>query len=134
MLLAEDHAATAAQLQTLLQTAFDVVAVVADGATLVSAAERFAPDAVVTDISMPVLDGIDAAVLILQKHPGTRLVLVTVHDELILVDRGVAAGALGYVLKETAGDELVPAVEAALKGQLYISHALRRRAVEGKPE
>lgn len=125
MLLADDHRETAEQLRALLEPTFDVVAVVEDGRALVSAAARLAPDVIVADISMPDLDGIAAAVLIRRSDPEARIVLVTVHAELILVERGLAAGALGYVLKDAAGDDLVAAVHAALGGERYVSRALR---------
>ncbi len=124
MLLADDHADTAEQLRRLLQPHFDVVALVEDGRALVSAAAQLSPDVIVADLSMPSLDGIDAATLIRRRDPNARIVLVTVHDEHILVERGLAAGALGYVLKDSAGDELVPAVHAALDGHRYVSRAL----------
>ena len=127
MLLADDHAATAGELQRLLQPHFEVVALVEDGRALVSAAAEFSPDVIVADISMPILDGIDAVALILRGDPAARIVLVTVHDEPMLVDRGLAAGALGYVLKDSAGDELVPAIRAALAGRRYVSQALCHR-------
>ena len=124
VLLADDHAQTAELLRTLLATEFDVVALVEDGRTLINAAARFSPDAIVADISMPVLDGIEAAALICRRDPDARIVLVTVNAERILVERGLAAGALGYVLKDSAGDELVAAVHAALRGERYVSGVL----------
>ena len=124
VLLADDHAKTAEQLRALLEPDFDVVAVVQDGDALVSAAGRLSPDVIVADISMPNLDGIDAAILIRQSDPQARIVFVTVHSEPILVQRGLAAGALGYVLKDAAGDELVPAVHAALRGERFVSRGL----------
>jgi DNA-binding NarL/FixJ family response regulator len=77
------------------------------GGALVSAAARLMPDVIVADISMPVLDGMEASALIRRSDSEARIVLVTVHSEPILVERGLAAGALGYVLKDTAGDDLV---------------------------
>ena len=124
VLLADDHPETAEQLRKLLQPHFDVVALVEDGRALVGAAARLSPDVIVTDISMPILDGIDAAALIRRHDPEARIVFVTVHTEPILVERGLAAGALGYVLKDAAGDELVAAVHAALDGRQYISREL----------
>ena len=124
MLLAEDHKGTAEQLRDLLQPHFEVVALVEDGRALVSAVERLLPDVIVADISMPMLDGIEAAVLIRRRDPEARIVLVTVHEERILVTRGLASGALGYVLKDSAGDELVPAIHAALIGERFVSRAL----------
>lgn len=124
VLLADDHTQTGELLRMLLGTEFDVIALVADGRALVSAAAQFSPDAIVADISMPILDGIEAAALIRRRDPDARIVLVTVHAERILVERGLAAGALGYVLKDAAGDELVAAVHAALGGERYVSCAL----------
>jgi DNA-binding NarL/FixJ family response regulator len=125
VLLADDHTETAAQLRKLLESDFEVVALVEDGQALVSAAARLNPDVIVTDISMPDLDGIDAAALIRRRDPEALIIFVTVHSEPILVERALAAGALGYVLKDTAGDELVAAVHAVLGGKRFIGSALR---------
>jgi len=127
VLLAEDHAETAARLRKLLGVAFDVVAWVEDGRALVDATERLSPDAIVADIDMPGVDGIEATTLIRHRDPDARIVLVTVHGESMLVEAGLAAGALGYVLKDTAGDELVAAVRAALGGHQYVSRELGER-------
>jgi DNA-binding NarL/FixJ family response regulator len=123
VLLAEDHQAAAEQLRSVLEVEFEVVAVVSDGAALVEAAQALQPDAIVSDISMPVLDGIAAATRILQRNPDARIVFVTVHGEAAIVQRGLAAGALGYVSKQTAGEDLVPAVHAALRGTRRASPA-----------
>ena len=124
VLLAEDHAETAARLRKLLGVDFDVIATVEDGRALVDASERLSPDVIVTDIAMQGVDGIEATALIRRKDPDARIVLVTVHSDSMLVEAGLAAGALGYVLKDTAGDELVPAVRAALAGRQYLSREL----------
>jgi DNA-binding NarL/FixJ family response regulator len=73
---------------------------------------------------MPGVDGIEAVTLIRRHNPNARIVLVTVHAELMLVEAGLAAGALGYILKDAAGDELIPAVRAALSGDQYVSHEI----------
>ena len=119
MLLAEDQAANQMLLRALLETDFDVIGTVQDGQALVDAAARLCPDVVVTDIGMPVLDGIAAAATILRANPLVRVVFVTVHADPILVKRGWAVGGLGYVPKLTAGDELVPAVWAAVRGERW---------------
>jgi DNA-binding NarL/FixJ family response regulator len=124
VLLAEDHAETAERLRKLLRVEFDVIAWVEDGRALVDATERLTPDVIVADIAMPGVDGIAATTLIRHHDPNARIVLVTVHAEPMLVEAGLAAGALGYVLKDTAGDELVPAVHAALGGRQYVSREL----------
>lgn len=110
----------AAELRNLLEPEFDVVATVADGYALLRAADDARADVIVTDIAMPGLDGINAIGRLCARHPGTRVVLVTVHDDPELAERGYEAGALAYVLKHRAGNELVPAVRAALRGEPYV--------------
>ena len=119
IVLADDQAATRALLERLLQTQFDVVATVCDGRALVEAVARTSPDAIVTDIAMPLLDGIDAAREILGRNPSARVVFVTVHTDPLLFRRGLAIGGLGCVPKVSAGLELVPAVWAALRGERW---------------
>jgi DNA-binding NarL/FixJ family response regulator len=125
VLLAEDHRAAAEQLRCVLDREFEVVAIVTDGAALVEAAQSLHPDAIVTDIAMVVLDGITATTRILQQNPDARIVLVTVHSEPAIVRQGLAAGALGYVLKQAADDDLIAAVHAALQGQRQVSLGAR---------
>ena len=124
LLLADDHRETAALLRDLLEPEFDVIAQVEDGLALVSAAERLVPDVIVSDITMPGLDGISAAAAILRQNPAARVVFVTVHGDPILVERGFEAGALGYVLKRAAAEELVLAVHSALRGERHVSQVL----------
>jgi DNA-binding NarL/FixJ family response regulator len=121
LVLADDHNGTADLLRGLLQPEFDVIAQVQDGLALVSAVDRLSPDVIVSDISMPGLDGISAATAILRRNPAARIVFVTVHNDPILLERGLETGALGYVVKSTAGEELLPAVRSALRGERHIS-------------
>jgi DNA-binding NarL/FixJ family response regulator len=121
ILLAEDHPASADLLRALLQSEFDVVASVGDGRALLTAAAALAPDVIVTDIGMPVVDGLEAAREILRRSPDARVVFVTVDSNPEVVQRGMAMGALGYVLKGAAGEELVAAVQSALRGTRYVS-------------
>jgi len=123
--LADDHAGVAEELQRLLDPEFDVVAIVADGDALLRAADDFRPDLIVTDIVMPGLDGIAATAALLARRSGTRVVLITVHDDPDLAERGYAAGALAYVLKHTAGRELGPALRAAMRDERYVSPSIR---------
>ena len=124
-MLADDHAGVAEELQRLLDPEFDVVAIVADGDALLRAADDFRPDLIVTDIVMPGLDGIAATAALLARRSGTRVVLITVHDDPDLAERGYAAGALAYVLKHTAGRELGPALRAAMRDERYVSPSIR---------
>jgi DNA-binding NarL/FixJ family response regulator len=121
VLLADDHAATLQRWRALLEPEFDVVATVGDGQALVEATERLTPDVIVTDIVMPGMTGIVAAETILRRHPAARIVFATVHADHAMLRRSLAAGAFGYVLKVRAGDDLVPAIRAALRGELHIS-------------
>jgi DNA-binding NarL/FixJ family response regulator len=121
VLLAEDHPRNTALLRSLLRADFDVIADVADGPSLIAEAERLMPDVIVTDIGIPGMDGIEAARRILARNHDARIVFVTVHNEPEMVRQGLAAGALGYVSKLVAGDELVPAVFAALRGERHVT-------------
>ena len=98
LLIADDHLETAALLRELLQPEFEVIGNVTDGATLVQSAHRLSPDVIVSDISMPGLDGLTAATAILRANPSARIVFVTVHADQALVARALTIGALGYVL------------------------------------
>jgi len=121
VVVADDHPAVIKDLCALLQPEFDVVATVENGAALLATVDELSPDVIVTDITMPGLDGMAAASEILRKNPAARIVFVTVHDEAELVKKGLAIGVLGYVLKVRAGDDLVPAIYAALRGERHIS-------------
>lgn len=123
VVLAEDHPHVAEQLRRLLAADFDVVAVVGHGEALVKTATRLHPDVVVTDISMPGMDGIRAAAELVRQQPSLGVVFVTVHDDPALARKALAIG-LGYVLKATAGDELVEAVHSVLRAQPFASAAL----------
>jgi DNA-binding NarL/FixJ family response regulator len=124
LVLADDHAGTRTLLRALLTPDFNIVADVADGVALVRLAGQLAPDVVVTDIAMPGLDGLEAVGLLHERQPDMRFVLVSVHADPTLIERGFAAGASGYVLKRMAGDDLVPAVHAVLDGERFISHVI----------
>jgi DNA-binding NarL/FixJ family response regulator len=134
VLLAEDHAQTAERLRKLLGAEFEVIEWVRDGHALVDAAARLSPDVIVTDIAMPGEDGIEAVTRIRRNNPNARIVFVTVHSESMLVEAGLAAGALGYVLKDSAGDELILAIRAALGGTRYVSRELDGLERENEPD
>jgi DNA-binding NarL/FixJ family response regulator len=102
-----------------LEAEFEVVAAVRDGQALIDAATRLSPDVIVTDIAMPILDGIAAAQELLRRNASARVVFVTVHADPAIVRRSLAIGGLGYVLKVSAGEELVPAVWAAFRGERW---------------
>jgi DNA-binding NarL/FixJ family response regulator len=119
VLLADDQPGNSAVVRELLQSEFEVISVVQDGQALIEAAERLTPDVIVTDIEMPLLDGFSAAQVILQHDPSARIVFLTVYADSALVRRSQAIGGLGYVPKVSAGDELLPAVWAAFRGERW---------------
>ena len=123
IVLAEDHPNVAEQLHRLLADSFDVVAVVSHGEALVKTALRVKPDVVVTDISMPGMDGLKAAQEILLHQPTLGVVFVTVHDDPALARKALTIG-LGYVLKASAGEDLVDAVNAVLDARPFVSTSL----------
>jgi DNA-binding NarL/FixJ family response regulator len=131
VLVADDHLAVAEGLRAVLEPEFDVIATVGDGNALVAAAATLTPDVIVTDIAMPGLDGIAAAAAILRRYPKACIVFVTIHNDAALVQKGLAIGALGYVLKLTAGEELVPAIHTALRGQRHVSPLIGGRKGQG---
>lgn len=121
VLLADDHQPSIRRWRALLEPQFEVVGAVADGVALVEAADCLRPDIVVTDVVLPLRTGVAAVDAIVRRHPGIRAVFVTVYADQTLLRQALAAGALGYVLKIRAGDDLLPAVDAAVHGQLLIS-------------
>ena len=124
LLLADDHPELLREIQQLLATDFDVVGTATDGLTLVKMAETLKPDVVVTDIRMPGLSGIEAARAILQQKNCKAVVLLTMYDDRRLIRRALDAGILGYVLKATAGEALIPAVKEALRGGVFVSQRI----------
>jgi len=102
----------------------DLVGVVEDGRALVAPARQLQPDVIVADISMPHLNGIDAMVQLKKSAPDVKVVILTMHQEPAYARRALDAGASGFVLKHSAPAELVMAIEAALKGQTFITPAL----------
>jgi DNA-binding NarL/FixJ family response regulator len=127
ILLAEDSTAIARQLRRLLARDFDVVALVRDGWSLLQIARDVLPDAVVTDLRLPGLDGLPAIQALCRERSDLAVVVITVHTEPELMSCARDAGALGYVLKDDAGDDLVPAVHAALAGREFVSASIASR-------
>ena len=125
VLLAEDHPVMAAELQELLIENYDIVAIVPDGRALVESAQKHAPDAIVSDIAMPGVNGLAAAATVLATRPDARIVLVTVQDSRAVIRKALECGVRGYVLKCDAANELVAAVHLALEGGLYLSSSVR---------
>ena len=121
VLLADDHPAMVALTADALADECLVVGSVGDGRELLAEAERLRPDVIVLDITMPRLDGIEAARQLRRSHPTARLVFLTVHEDADYARAALDAGGLGYVVKTRLASDLLPAIRAALADRPFIS-------------
>jgi len=121
LLIADDHKIFAEGLKRLLNTDFDIAGVVEDGRELVAAAEKLRPDLIVVDISMPMLNGIEAVRQIKKVRPETKVVFLTMHPDVAYAVSAFKEGASGYVLKNSVPDELITAIREGLKGRTYVT-------------
>jgi len=127
LLLADDHTILLEGLQALLAPEFEVVATAADGRAVLEAAKKHQPDLILLDISMPGLNGIEAARRLHQSNPGAKLIILTMHADLSFVRAAFEAGVSGYVLKQSAATELVAALHDVDSGRSYISLLIQKR-------
>jgi DNA-binding NarL/FixJ family response regulator len=133
ILVVDDHGIVRDGLSVLLnaRSEMQVVGAAADGKAAVRAAAKLAPDVIVMDLALPELSGIDATLQILAAQPLIRIVIHSVWDTAEHVFRALRAGARGYVLKESAGSEIVQAVAAVSKGDRYLSARLTGVLIDG---
>ena len=127
VVLADDHPPVLEEIRALLSEDFDVIAAVRGARTLIASAEALRPDAVISDISMPDMDGIEAARRILAAGTAATAIVLTMHNDPHLLDRAIGAGVRGFVLKVDAGEELIDAVREAERGGTYVSRSVRAR-------
>ncbi len=127
VILVDDHAELFDGLRRLLEPAFDIVGTVNDGEEMLKIASTLQPDLLVVDISIPKVSGIEATKRLKKDDPSAKIVFLTMHQDAALVQQGLAAGALGYVLKVCARTDLVPALQRALHGERFVSPALENR-------
>jgi DNA-binding NarL/FixJ family response regulator len=121
IIIADDHKIVVDGLIRLLAPDFEVVSVVNDGRELVTAVEKLGPDAIVVDISMPKLNGIEAVRQIKKTHKETKVIFLTMHPDVAYALGAFKAGASGYVLKHSASDELITAIRESLEGRTYVT-------------
>jgi DNA-binding NarL/FixJ family response regulator len=124
VLLADDHRMLAEGLKSLLCDDFELVATVEDGRALVAAAKKLRPDVIVADITMPHLNGFDALARLKKAELDVKVVFLTMHQNAAYARRALDAGASGFVVKHSAPAELVMAIQAALRGETFITPAL----------
>lgn len=121
VLLADDHTIVAQGLSSILEPEYELVGIAENGRELVSEYQRLRPDLVVTDISMPSLNGLEAARKIRQIDPGAKIIFLTMHLDADFATAAFELGASGYLLKHSAVEELKTALSAALMGRVYIT-------------
>jgi DNA-binding NarL/FixJ family response regulator len=131
VLLADDHLIVRQGLKVLLEReGFDVVGEACDGREAVRLAQELSPDIALLDLSMPLLNGVDAGRAILQTSPKTKVVLLTMHTENHYVLDALRAGIKGYVLKTKAAEELVQAIQEVSLGKLYLTPGVSEVVVQ----
>lgn len=124
-LIAEDHKIFAEALRIFLEKTYFVAGVVVDGRAMVKEANRLRPDVIVVDVSMPLLNGLDAATRIQAQAPQTKFVFLTMRDDPNLAAAALELGPIGFVLKHSAGQELLKAIGHVLQGKPYVTPKLR---------
>lgn len=132
VLIADDHAVVRDGLRLLLENQPDirVIGEVADGRAAIAAAMRLKPDVVLMDLAMPDLNGADATAFIVEKQESSRIVILSMHSTVEHVFRALQAGAVGYLRKESAGNEVVDAVRTVYAGRRYLSQKITESVVD----
>lgn len=133
VLIADDHCSVRKGLVRLLEDRFEVVGAVLNGHLLIEAATRLRPDVIVTDISMPGLNGLEALERLKEEASEVKVIILTVHADPALAVEAIRSGASGFVLKLSAADELEFAITEVLEGRTYLSPAVATDGLLGKP-
>lgn len=121
ILLADDHKIVLEGLKSLLEPEFEIIGTAEDGRALVAIAQKLRPDVIVADISMPLLNGIEAARQIKEVDKEIKIVFLTMHLEATYAASALEAGASGFVLKHSAPSELIVAIREAMRGRTYVT-------------
>jgi DNA-binding NarL/FixJ family response regulator len=130
ILLADDHTMVVEALRKLLEPEFEIIGIVSDGQTLVRIAPEMKPDVIVVDIGMPLLNGMDAGRKLKELIPRTKLIALTMNEDTELAAEALQSWASGYLLKKSAGSELVQAVWEALKGNSYVTPKIAQQLLD----
>jgi DNA-binding NarL/FixJ family response regulator len=130
VLLADDHTLLLGAFEKLLAGECDIVGQVGDGRALIAAAETHKPDLIVLDISMPLLNGLEAARQIKQKLRDVKLVFLTMNEDPDLAAEAFRAGASGYLLKRSAASELVTAIREVMRARSYVTPLVAQGLIE----
>ena len=130
LMVADDHTLLLDGFRLILEPLYEIVGTVEDGQTLLTEALRLEPDLILLDISLPLLNGIDAARQLTKSLPSAKIIFVTQHCDPEFVTEAFRAGAAGYLLKRAAASELLTAVQEVLKGRHYVSPLVTRDTLE----
>lgn len=132
ILLADDHAVLRAGLRLLLnsQADWEVIGEAASGIEALTLAETLQPDLILLDLSMPGLGGLDVLPVLRHRAPNTRVLILTMHDDPQYLRQALKSGAAGYVLKKATDTELLSAVQAVLRGEVYVHPSMTRVLLE----
>lgn len=130
VILADDHTLVLEGFRRLLEAQCELVATVGNGQALLQAVAQHRPDIVILDIAMPVMNGIDAARALKSGYPSTKLVFVTMHADPAYIRAAFQAGASGYILKQSLGEELTQALQTVLRGQTYVTPLIAKDVVD----
>jgi len=134
ILIADDHKMFAQGLQGLLEDEFDLVGTVTDGQALVAAAHALQPDIIIVDISMPVLNGLDAVRRLKDEGSSAQVIFLTMHVDHRLLAETFRCGGVAYVLKQSAGEDLIHAIRQVLEGHKYITPLIATEWVQDLAE
>jgi DNA-binding NarL/FixJ family response regulator len=132
ILIADDHGVLRAGLRALLESEPDmqVVGEAADGREALRLVEELRPEILLLDVSMPGIDGIDTARQLKKSHPKTRVLILTMHEDVVLAREALQAGASGYLIKRAVESELISAIHAVARGDMYLHPAVARALLQ----
>jgi DNA-binding NarL/FixJ family response regulator len=130
ILIADDHTLIAEAFKKLLEPEFEVVGMVPDGRALVHVAAQLKPDVILVDIGMPKLNGLDAGRQLKKLLPSTKIIVVTMSEDTDIAAEALRECASGYLLKSSAGSELVKAIASVLRGKTYVTPRIEAKQLE----
>ena len=125
LLVAEDHAGIREKVVGILEMDYIVVGAVTDGQAVLEADSKFKPDVIVLDISMPIMNGLEAAAQLKKRSPDAKIIFLTVHEEPVFLNAAFAVGAVGYVIKSRLSSDLRLAIREAMEGRRFLSPCLK---------
>jgi DNA-binding NarL/FixJ family response regulator len=130
VLLADDHRIVTEGIKNLLEPEFELVGIVEDGRQLLARAAELNPDVIVADITMPLLNGIEAVLQLKKAEVAAKIVFLTMHQDVTYAMKAFEMGASGFVLKHSAPSELVMAIREALAGRTYVTPLITKELVQ----